>query len=385
MTPGNVIELNRIDFWLLCIVAVVVLAPLTHCGLRKWVFAGLNWTFLALLLHSYALGVGAAVLVSYLLLKLVERWRWRWVIAGLTGLLLVCLFAVHKLPGLASGLRLDAVAQILSIIGFSYASLRLCEVLRAVYEGRHPAPDALALSNYLLPFHMLAAGPVQAYDDFVQQPTVPKLKTPAEVLAGVERIAGGVFKKFVLALLLQKLFLTDLQASGMYFLLELQVLFIWIYLDFSAYSDIAVGIGTLMGVATPENFDRPLLARNLIDFWQRWHMSLSFFIRRNLFIPIQVFLMRRTDARWPLLCASAAVAVSFILCGLWHGLGFGFLAWGGMQAAGLVAVHVYDSWLRKRLGSKGLKAYRANPWIRRLAVCLTFEFEAVSVLTLFLK
>src|SRR5262249_12038953 len=148
--------------------------------------------------------------------------------------------------------------------------------------------DLPSTINYLLPFHMLAAGPIQAYDDFAQQPALPKLATLRDVLMGMERIAAGLFKKFVLAYCLQKLFLTDFHADGPYFLIELQVFYVWLYLDFSAYSDIAVGVGTLIGVATPENFNHPLIARNTIDFWDRWHMSLSQFIRRNLFIPVQM-------------------------------------------------------------------------------------------------
>ncbi len=69
--------------------------------------------------------------------------------------------------------------------------------------------------------------------------------------------------------------------------------YLWLYLDFSAYSDITVGAGRLMGVATPENFNRPYVARNLVDFWDRWHISLSRFIYRNVFTPVQLFLLRR--------------------------------------------------------------------------------------------
>ena len=97
-----------------------------------------------------------------------------------------------------------------------------------------------------------------------------------------------MFKKFVLANALEAAFLTAFRARGPYFFLEVQLNYLWLFLDFSAYSDIAVGIGGLLGVATPENFNRPYLARNSIDFWERWHISLSQFIRRNLFIPIQV-------------------------------------------------------------------------------------------------
>jgi D-alanyl-lipoteichoic acid acyltransferase DltB (MBOAT superfamily) len=381
---GSLIALNAAPFWLMCVAATAVLVPLTRAWARRWALASLNLGFLTLLLGWDAIGLIAAVLAAHMLLREAGRpgvggWAALALALGTLGL-----FVLHKRPPETYQLGLAAPVRVLSLIGFSYVALRLVEVLRAVWERRHPAPDLPALVNYLLPFHMLAAGPIQAYDDFARQPAVPEQATPRQVLEGVERIARGVFKKFVVAFILQKLFLTDFQSNGLFFVIELQVFFVWLYLDFSAYSDIAMGVGALIGVPTPENFNRPLLARNMVDFWERWHISLSQFIRRNLFIPIQMALMRRTDARWPLLCSVAAISVSFVLCGLWHGLSLSFLAWGVMHATGLVVSHVYGHVLQKTLGTKRLKAYRANLWIHGLATAVTFEFVACSHLTLFL-
>jgi alginate O-acetyltransferase complex protein AlgI len=195
----------------------------------------------------------------------------------------------------------------------------------------------------------------------------------------MERIASGLFKKFVLAGYLDRMFLTGFQARGPYFFLEVQLNFLWLYLDFSAYSDVAVGLGRLLGVETPENFRKPYLARNVIEFWERWHISLSMFIRRHLFIPAQMELMRRTSGRWPLWAASLAFTVSFLLCGLWHGVSWPWFAWGCVQSAGLIVCNLYRAALTRRLGRKGVNAYLANPWIRALAIFLTFEFAAAAV------
>jgi D-alanyl-lipoteichoic acid acyltransferase DltB (MBOAT superfamily) len=380
---GQLIELNKVGFWVACVAGVILLVPWARSAPRKWVFAGLNMGFVAFLLHGYAIGLAGAVLCVYVLLRVIGRGTFKVALAALMGLAVFAGFLIHKLPAPAEQLGLSRVAGVLSVIGFSYVALRMVEVLRAVLEGRHAPPDLPSTINYLLPFHMLAAGPVQSYDDFVQGSALPKLATSRDVLVGMERIATGLFKKFVLASCLQKVFLTDFRAGGAYFLLEIQVFYLWLFLDFSAYSDIAVGVGNLMGVPTPENFNRPLLARNMIDFWERWHMSLSEFIRRNLFIPIQVFLTRKTDARWPLLCACCAIAVSFLLCGAWHGLSLPWVCWGAVQAAGLVVAHTYRAALQRRLGTRGLKRYRANPWIRAVATALTFEFTACSLALIF--
>jgi D-alanyl-lipoteichoic acid acyltransferase DltB (MBOAT superfamily) len=268
---------------------------------------------------------------------------------------------------------------VLTTIGYSYVALRCVEVGRAVAEHRHRAPTLTALVDYVLPFHMLAAGPIQSYDDFVAQPDSPPAPGLAAALRAVERIASGMFKKFVLANALEGAFLTSFRATGPYFLLEVQLNYIWLFLDFSAYSDIAVGIGGLIGVATPENFNRPYLARNMIEFWERWHISLSLFIRRNLFIPIQLAMVRRMGGRYPLLAASVAFAASFLLCGLWHNIGLNWLAWGAYQAAGLIACNTYRSYLLKALGRKGINRYLQNTWINMIAIFLTFEYVAFSL------
>ena len=225
---------------------------------------------------------------------------------------------------------------------------------------------------------MLAAGPIQAYSEFAAQAIAPPL-TRRDALEAVERITLGLFKKFVIATTVASIFLTGFTAHPFYTFVEIQVFFVWVYLDFSAYSDIAVGIGRLMGVATPENFNRPLSARNITVFWERWHISLSLFIRRNLFTPVQLALVRRNHNVSALLSATAAFSVSFLLCGLWHGVSVRFLLWGGMHALALIVCNVYREALKRRVGRKGVKAYMARAPIRWLATALTFEFVAISI------
>jgi membrane protein involved in D-alanine export len=171
---------------------------------------------------------------------------------------------------------------------------------------------------------------------------------------------------------------TAWQATGPYNILELHLHYLWFYLDFSAYSDIAVGVGTLIGVATPENFNRPYIARNITEFWERWHISLSTWLRRNLFMPIQLALVRRDYG--PLTSAVIAIGVTFSVCGAWHGLTVGFVLWGLYLAVGLIACHVYGTLLRKYLGGQGVKRYHANVFIRVVSTIITIEFVTYSLM-----
>jgi len=374
MLADRVVDLGTAPYWFTVIAALVVIVPLVHARVRAFAIAGVDLGFACLCAGAAgAPFVLALIALAYALVALSGRSR---IAAGAAGAVGLALFVAHKLPAieLPSGAR-----GALAAIGFSYVALRAVELVRAVAERRHPPPRLDELIAYLIPFHMLAAGPIQAYDDFRAQPAVPAPLAFADALDGMDRIARGLFKKFVIAQAVHDVLLTGFAARGPYFVLEVQAYYVWVYLDFSAYSDIAVGIGRLLGRATPENFANPLAARNITEFWERWHISLSLFIRRNLFIPIQLALGRKTDGAHPLATACVAIAIAFLACGLWHGISLRFLAWGALHAVALIATNVYRHRLLARLGRKGVKAYLARPVIRVIATALTFELIAFSL------
>jgi D-alanyl-lipoteichoic acid acyltransferase DltB (MBOAT superfamily) len=377
MLPDLTLDLGTPSYWFAVIAALVVLVPLVHGRARAIAIAAFDLGFACLCAGAagapFVIGlIGAA----YLLAALIGRPGTRWLAVTVLGGALAALFVAHKLPAIAIPSSLRGA---LAAIGFSYVALRGADLVRAVAEQRHPPPSLAELIAYLIPFHMLAAGPIQAYDDFRTQPAVPAPLTFAAVLEAMERIAAGLFKKFVIAQAVHEVLLTGFAARGPYLLVEVQAYYLWVYLDFSAYSDIAVGVGRLLGRATPENFANPLAARNITEFWERWHISLSQFVRRNLFIPIQLALGRRADGAHPLATACTAIAFSFVLVGLWHGISPRFLAWGALHALGLIATNIYRHVLLARLGRKGVKAYLARPAIRAIATLLTFEFIAFSL------
>ena len=269
----------------------------------------------------------------------------------------------------------------LAIVGFSYVALRAVELLRAGGDD-DPAVTAIGwmdATNYLFPFHMLAAGPIQSWDDFARHRGAPPRLMPAGTLSALERIVSGMFKKFVLARVIEVTFLTGFRAPWPYLLLEIQVYYIWVYLDFSAYSDIAVGAGRLLGVHTPENFRHPLVARNILEFWERWHISLSMFIRRNIFIPMQLGLMRRVPKAPPVAIYAIAISVTFVAAGLWHGMSLRYVIWGAAHAAALICCVSFNRLILKRWGEAGVAAYRAKPVARVAATLITFEFVALSL------
>jgi len=389
------VDLATPTLWLWLAVALVVLPPLSR---RRGAFVAalalLNLTFCAALVGQRLSGGVVLItfdIVVFVLVPLGLFWlavravgdarKGKAATAVLVGAAVLATFVLHKRVDLFVQLGLSGLEDlnpVLAVVGFSYVALRALDLIVAVAQGRMDAPGPMGLVAYLLPFHMLAAGPVVAAEEFASKPALPP-PDARTTLAAVERIAGGLFKKFVLAQALRDVALTGFSADGPYFLLEIQLFYLWVYLDFSAYSDIAVGVGRLIGVPTPENFERPLFARNLIVFWERWHITLGAFARRNLYVPIQLAQVR-INPRRPLLAASVALAVTFVSIGLWHGVSLGFLAWGAMHAAGVVATNAYRAWLTRRLGRKAARAFGERPIVRIVGTVLTFEFVAVSLM-----
>lgn len=382
--PGDLanISLAGAEFWI-CALAGIVAIRLSPNSLSKRVsFFIVNLLFLALLLTPLpiiAFGIG------FFVLNFIKD-RLYVLLAIIVGIL----FVAHKRPDLVQSLQvgfptlLDAIHieflnPILGMLGFSYLMLRVIELAVAVHEKRHPAPGIIDTVNYLIPFHMLAMGPIQSYDDFAKEKDV--IDEPLsfdDALQAVERIARGLFKKFVLAYFIDSLLLTGFQSNGWYLLLEIQVFALWVYLDFSAYMDVVIGLGKLMGITTPENFNRPYSARNITVFWERWHITLSMFIRRNIFVPIQLHIARKARNRSSLLPASFAFLVSFVLCGIWHGLTWKFFLWGLLHALALIICNAYRAVLRGKLTTDRLRQYNSSIAIRIIATIVTFEFIAFS-------
>jgi D-alanyl-lipoteichoic acid acyltransferase DltB (MBOAT superfamily) len=169
----------------------------------------------------------------------------------------------------------------------------------------------------------------------------------------------GLFKKVVFADAIagQTGALFDAAALG----LELTFLEAWtaalgftfqVYFDFSGYSDMALGLSRCFGIVLPLNFHSPYKATNISEFWRRWHITLTRWLRLFLFVPISRRIMRRGGERWDAAAVAVAQMITMGLCGLWHGAGWNFVLWGVLHGGLLVA---HDGWVaaKRRLGLTG--------------------------------
>lgn len=226
-------------------------------------------------------------------------------------------------------------------LGISFFTFEFVHYLYDSYRGRlrsdGHAPTLFGFSAFALFFPTLLAGPIKRYQQFVATQGL----TREDVAYGLSRLLLGVGKKVLIADtaagLASRLLVPDqVTAHGLW--LAMYAYAVQIYFDFSGYSDLAIGAARLFGYRVPENFDWPYLSTSLPEFWRRWHISLSSWIRDYLFIPLGG--SRRAEARvlFNLLFVMA-------LCGLWHGAAWHFVAWGAWHGVGLVASHL----LRRRI------------------------------------
>ena len=246
-------------------------------------------------------------------------------------------FALGEIAGplaLALGFLPPALIDLVPIVGISFYCFQAISYLVDVQSGEVSAERRpLNVMLYLGFFPHLAAGPIVRAAHFL-----PQLRSPPDparipvVMAGL-LIAGGLAKKLLIASplatgLVDPAFQDPaaLDAAGAALAIYGYAAVIWC--DFSAYSDMAIGVAALLGYHFPRNFDQPYRAASLRDFWQRWHISLSFWFRDYVYKPLG------GNRRW---AGARNAMVAMVLSGLWHGAAWNFLLWGALHGAGLVA------------------------------------------------
>ena len=227
-----------------------------------------------------------------------------------------------------SGPLADAVGLLVAL-SFSYVFLRGVDATRAVLAKGSPLLDPVGLAGYLFPFHMLIAGPIAAYEQHLKL-NVGSMEDNAggRLLAGASAITTGLVYKHVCADYLRALLFGLDEPLSSRSLIDTAALFVYLFFDFAGYSKIAVGVGTWMGVPTPENFRAPFAAKNVTDFFARWHVSLGGLVQRIIYVPLQLQLVRRFGVGRAVWLALVSLLACWLFVAFWHRLSWRFAAYG---------------------------------------------------------
>jgi alginate O-acetyltransferase complex protein AlgI len=365
--------------------AAIAFAPIYWLAVparwRREVITALSMAALAAYDARLAALLAATLVVLALLVRAIlvapEERANRLALLGL--LLLAVLFTINKLVG--GGLNVLPSQTGLAFLGISYLVLKAAALLVDLVRQSVREVSLFELVLWIVFLPTYPSGPMEEFEHFQRQR--PRFERRL-VFGGLERILFGLVKSLVVAHQLGEwlapVFAAPQQYGRLTLLAAAYAFILRFYYDFAGYSDMAIGLSALYGYDVVENFDRPLLQRNLVQLWQRWHMTLTRFLRVYIFIPVGRRLMR---PRGPLGARTAIFAgqlAAMIFCGLWHGFSLNFALWGITQAIGLVWVGTFARDAGRLLPPRLLRWWRHHPLGYAAGVALTFNYFALTSL-----
>ncbi len=229
-------------------------------------------------------------------------------------------------------------------LGLSYYTFKQLHFLLESHRGNFSDATLGSYLAYLLYFPMFIAGPIERYRPFKNQITDPQAATLPDFSLAFERICSGLIKKLLISDIILAPFIPDDLTSDELMAMEWHQLvlislikFLRIYMDFSGYTDMAIGVSLLFGIRLMENFNHPLRRSNLAEFWRAWHISLSGWARDYIYFPVL--------GRWR--TPSLALVLTMLTIGAWHSLSPGWLLWGLHHGIGLAVLAYYHRKTRK--------------------------------------
>ena len=395
----------------------LVMRRLTGAG-RELVFAALNLTGVFLLLFygsnehfglrfaTYVALIVGLYLVLWLFAEKRGHWPWLAFFAPVGALIIVRYVPASWYVALGHLLGVSWLGSP-RMIGLSYLAFRCSRLVLEVRNGVVKKPNLLEYLNFAFFLPTMPVGPINTYANFRRGFTPSPVGTgegggtpdegrqgetnprtiPYDVPVGraALRILVGAVKYQFLGNLCNQLgyaglLLDDHPHHWVDRPVAMLFYYLYLYLNFSGFCDMAIGAAAIIGIPVPENFDNPFAARSVKDFWNRWHITLSTWMRDVVFSPLSKFFVGQFGLKLADHAIALTIVIVFLLVGIWHGAGWNFAAYGAAHALGVVANHYYTIFLKKKLGREKFKAYNENRWIRAVAVMLTFCYCGASLI-----
>lgn len=311
--------------------------------------------------------------------------KWTFYLVSLLSLLPIIFVKVQP--------AINGTQSLLGFVGISYLTFRSVGIIIELRDGVIKDLKMREYLRFLLFMPTFSSGPIDRFKRFNENyKTIPERDELMDMLAeSVRYIMWGFLYKFILAHILGEILLPPLknlaiQEGGTFNYYVVAVMYTFgmeLFFDFAGYSMFAIAISNLMGIRSPINFNKPFLSRDLKEFWNRWHMSLSFWFRDFVFMRMVMVMTRKKLFKNRNVTSSIAYILNMLLMGFWHGITWFYIAYGLFHGLGLV---INDAWVRKKktLNKERKKAGRPpfpeNRWIHLLGIVITFHVVMVSFL-----
>jgi membrane protein involved in D-alanine export len=382
------------------IVGATIALGLATGAARQILFIALNLTFLCVqILGVREILITICFIAAGYLLVLAARTSPKWVLRlGLPAFVILFVY-LKNYAFLSWVLPSNTLPSSLSTIGLSFLFFKILHVVIDARSNTLGAFDALTYVGYCTNFTTFVMGPISRYQDHRAQWSNTDFELSFEGhLDAIIRILVGLFKAQVLAEWLLPYSIAGSQIATSIFsvnslppmqsrselLFAIYAYNIYLYLNFSGYCDVMIGAGTLFGVCPPENFNKPFMARNVSEYWQRHHRSLTLWLTDYVYTPVlKGFLESDRFGRYPLLVISLSLVITMLVSGMWHGTSFGFLMFGLLHGFYLVAYRTWDAFVTRKFGKKQVREWRSRLWVQAVSIAMTFN--AVSFALIFFQ
>jgi len=334
---------NSVEFGLFFPIVLLIYALIGNSNFRAqnifiilasyFFYAQWDWRFLSLIAFStlidYSVGVG--------FLHWTSRFRRRlllWIsLLGNLGILFYFKYFNFFVDSFIDVFRLFGAemdyssTSIILPVGISFYTFQTLSYTIDVYKGRvQPTTDFIAFASFVSFFPQLVAGPIERARNLLPQFTSERKISQDELMEGFDLILWGLFKKLVIAdnvaVVVDQIYAHSHQLHGSTLFLGAVLFMIQLPLDFSGYSDIAIGVSRFFGIKLMRNFAYPHFSRDVAEAWSRWHISLTTWFRDYIYLPLT------KGKKYGRFRKFLVVCFVFVLCGLWHGPSWNFLIWG---------------------------------------------------------
>ncbi|MGY3742024.1 D-alanyl-lipoteichoic acid biosynthesis protein DltB [Leuconostoc inhae] len=378
-------------YFIMLLLALLPLAIGLYFGKRlNWYEVVVSVIFIFLMFDGHKYHEGFA-LIGYII------WQWLLVWAytlyrkkSNQGLIFYGAVALAILPlvlvKIAPAAHWTHVTSLLGFLGISYLTFRSVAMIMETRDGSIKDFNPWLFLRFMLFMPTISSGPIDRYRRFIKDiETVPdRAKYISMLEKAVWYFFLGFLYKFVLSYILGTLLLPQIASAAMlsasthhgwtWWLIPYMYTYgLDLFFDFAGYSLFAVATSYVMGIELPMNFNKPFLSKNLKDFWNRWHMSLSFWFRDYIFMRLVFLIMKKKWFKSRVTVSNIAYIFNMLIMGFWHGLHWYYIAYGLFQGVGMV---VNDAWLRY----KKKHNLPHNKFTEALAIVITFHVVMVSFL-----
>lgn len=279
---------------------------------------------------------------------------------------------ISKLSGLTQTINLG-------FIGLSYLNFKAIQMIIEIYDGAIDEVNILKTLYFFIFFPTLSSGPVdrsRRFNKDLEEKILRKEYINNYLEDGIKHIIRGIVYKFVLADLINSLWMTKIP-TDITFVNSINYMYaysLYLFFDFAGYSDFAVGASYILGIRAPENFNKPFLSKSMKEFWNRWHISLSRWFGDYIYSRFILNSLRKKRFKNRIIASHVGQILTMFIMGCWHGLKWFYIMYGLYQGLALVLTDIYER------RSKFYKAHKKEKWFQYVQIVVTFHIACFGLL-----